>query len=227
MITEKFQYTQLKRKSVEGKRLYTTPEGIAVPSVTTILDKTKSEEKRLALANWKKRVGEVKAQEIVTEASGRGTRMHKYLEDYCIDGDLKRQGSNPFSKQANDMAKVVIDEGMSNVSEVWGVEVPMYYPELYAGTTDCVGLYNGHPAIIDFKQTNKPKKDEWVDDYKTQLVAYALAHNEVYGTNIKHGVILMCSKDLQFQTWTITGEEFNLFTEHWWNRVQSYYQLTA
>ena len=227
MITEKFQYTQLKRKSVEGKRLYTTPEGIAVPSVTTILDKTKSEEKRLALANWKKRVGEVKAQEIVTEASGRGTRMHKYLEDYCIDGELKTPGSNPFSKQANDMAKVVIDEGMSNVSEVWGVEVPMYYPELYAGTTDCVGLYNGHPAIIDFKQTNKPKKDEWVDDYKTQLVAYALAHNEVYGTNIKHGVILMCSKDLQFQTWTITGEEFNLFTEHWWNRVQSYYQLTA
>ena len=227
MITEKFQYTQLKRKSVEGKRLYTTPEGIAVPSVTTILDKTKSEEKRLALANWKKRVGEEKAQEIVTEASGRGTRMHKYLEDYCIDGELKTPGSNPFSKQANDMAKVVIDEGMSNVSEVWGVEVPMYYPELYAGTTDCVGLYNGHPAIIDFKQTNKPKKDEWVDDYKTQLVAYALAHNEVYGTNIKHGVILMCSKDLQFQTWTITGEEFNLFTEHWWNRVQSYYQLTA
>jgi len=227
MITEKFQYTQLKRKSVEGKRLYTTPEGIAVPSVTTILDKTKSEEKRLALANWKKRVGEVKAQEIVTEASGRGTRMHKYLEDYCIDGELKTPGSNPFSKQANDMAQVVIDEGMSNVSEVWGVEVPMYYPELYAGTTDCVGLYNGHPAIIDFKQTNKPKKDEWVDDYKTQLVAYALAHNEVYGTNIKHGVILMCSKDLQFQTWTITGEEFNLFTEHWWNRVQSYYQLTA
>ena len=227
MITEKFQYTQLKRKSVEGKRLYTTPEGIAVPSVTTILDKTKREEKRLALANWKKRVGEVKAQEIVTEASGRGTRMHKYLEDYCIDGELKTPGSNPFSKQANDMAKVVIDEGMSNVSEVWGVEVPMYYPELYAGTTDCVGLYNGHPAIIDFKQTKKPKKDEWVDDYKTQLVAYALAHNEVYGTNIKHGVILMCSKDLQFQTWTITGEEFNLFTEHWWNRVQSYYQLTA
>ena len=153
--------------------------------------------------------------------------MHKYLEDYCIDGELKTPGSNPFSKQANDMAQVVIDEGMSNVSEVWGVEVPMYYPELYAGTTDCVGLYNGHPAIIDFKQTNKPKKDEWVDDYKTQLVAYALAHNEVYGTNIKHGVILMCSKDLQFQTWTITGEEFNLFTEHWWNRVQSYYQLTA
>lgn len=227
MITEKFNYTQLKRASVDGKRLYTTPNGTAVPSVTTILDKTKSEEKRLALANWKKRVGEAKAQEIVTEAAGRGTRMHKYLENYCIEGELKNPGSNPFSKQANDMAKVVIEEGMCNMSEIWGTEVPMYFPELYAGTTDAVGLYNNEPSIIDFKQTNKPKKDEWVDDYKTQLVAYALAHNEVYGTNIKQGVILMCSKDLLFQRWVIKGTEFELFTEHWLNRVQSYYRLTA
>ena len=227
MITEKFNYTQLKRASVDGKRLYTTPNGTAVPSVTTILDKTKSEEKRLALANWKKRVGEAKAQEIVTEAAGRGTRMHKYLENYCIEGELKNPGSNPFSKQANDMAKVVIEEGMCDMSEIWGTEVPMYFPELYAGTTDAVGLYNNEPSIIDFKQTNKPKKDEWVDDYKTQLVAYALAHNEVYGTNIKQGVILMCSKDLLFQRWVIKGEEFELFTEHWLNRVQTYYRLTA
>ena len=227
MITEKFNYTQLKRASVDGKRLYTTPNGTAVPSVTTILDKTKSEEKRLALANWKKRVGKAKAQEIVTEAAGRGTRMHKYLENYCIEGELRDPGSNPFSKQANDMAKVVIEEGMCDMSEIWGTEVPMYFPELYAGTTDAVGLYNNEPSIIDFKQTNKPKKDEWVDDYKTQLVAYALAHNEVYGTNIKQGVILMCSKDLLFQRWIIKGEEFELFTEHWLNRVQTYYRQLA
>ena len=227
MITEKFQYTQLKRASVEGKRLYTTPDGKALPSVTTILDKTKSEEKRLALANWKKRVGEEQAQAIVTEASSRGTRMHKYLENYCIEGELKDPGSNPWSKQANDMAKVVVEEGMCDVSEIWGTEVPMYFPELYAGTTDAVGVFNDEPSIIDFKQTNKPKKDEWVDDYKTQLVAYALAHNEVYGTNIKQGVILMCSKDLLFQKWVLKGEEFEVFTDHWLNRVQSYYRLTA
>jgi genome maintenance exonuclease 1 len=227
MITEKFQYTQLKRASVEGKRLYTTPDGKALPSVTTILDKTKSEEKKQALANWKKRVGEEQAQAIVTEASSRGTRMHKYLENYCIEGELKDPGSNPWSKQANDMAKVVVEEGMCDVSEIWGTEVPMYFPELYAGTTDAVGVFNDEPSIIDFKQTNKPKKDEWVDDYKTQLVAYALAHNEVYGTNIKQGVILMCSKDLEFQKWVLKGEEFEVFTDHWLNRVQSYYRLTA
>jgi genome maintenance exonuclease 1 len=227
MITEKFNYTQLKRASVEGRRLYTTPDGKAVPSVTTILDKTKSEEKRQALANWKKRVGDAKAQEIVTEAAGRGTRMHKYLEDYCIDSVLKEPGSNPFSQQANKMAQIIIDEGMCDMDEIWGTEVPMYFPELYAGTTDAVGSFNGQPSIIDFKQTNKPKKDEWVDDYKTQLVAYALAHNEVYGTNIKQGVILMCSKDFLFQKWVIKDEEFELFTEHWLNRVQTYYRQSA
>jgi hypothetical protein len=227
MITEKFNYTQLKRASVEGKRLYTTPDGKAVPSVTTILDKTKSEEKRQALANWKRRVGNAKAQEIVTEAAGRGTRMHKYLEDYCIDSELKTPGSNPFSQQANKMAQIIIDEGMCDMDEIWGTEVPMYFPELYAGTTDAVGSFNGQPSIIDFKQTNKPKKDEWVDDYKTQLVAYALAHNEVYGTNIKQGVILMCSKDFLFQKWVIKDEEFELFTEHWLNRVQTYYSQLA
>jgi len=227
MITEKFNYTQLKRASVEGKRLYTTPDGTAVPSVTTILDKTKSEEKRQALANWKRRVGDAKAQEIVTEAAGRGTRMHKYLEDYCIDSELKTPGSNPFSQQANKMAQIIIDEGMCDMDEIWGTEVPMYFPELYAGTTDAVGVFNGQPSIIDFKQTNKPKKDEWVDDYKTQLVAYALAHNEVYETNIKQGVILMCSKDFLFQKWVIKDEEFELFTEHWLNRVESYYRQSA
>ena len=153
--------------------------------------------------------------------------MHKYLENYCIEGELKDPGSNPWSKQANDMAKVVVEEGMCDVSEIWGTEVPMYFPELYAGTTDAVGVFNDEPSIIDFKQTNKPKKDEWVDDYKTQLVAYALAHNEVYGTNIKQGVILMCSKDLEFQKWVLKGEEFEVFTDHWLNRVQSYYRLTA
>ena len=153
--------------------------------------------------------------------------MHKYLEDYCVNDTLTTPGSNPYSQQAHKMAQVIVDKGMVNMDVCWGTEVPLYYPELYAGTTDAVGVYNGQPSIIDFKQTNKPKKEEWVDDYKLQLVAYANAHNEVYGSNIKQGVILMCSKDFGFQTWTLKGEEFDLFTEHWWNRVQAYYRLIA
>ena len=82
LLKERYNYTPLDRASVEGKRLYATPDGTKVPSVTTILEKTKPLEKVQALANWRKAVGEKKATEIVTEAANRGTRMHKYLEDY-------------------------------------------------------------------------------------------------------------------------------------------------
>ena len=234
MITEKYNYRALTRKQVDGKRLYSTPDGNAVPSVTTILDKTKSEEKKQALRNWKKRVGEAKAQEIVTEAAGRGTRMHKWLEDYCLTDVINPPGSNPFSQQSHRMAEVIIDQGLCNVNEYWGMEVPLYFPQIYAGTTDCVGLHNGTPAIMDFKQSNKPKKEEWIDDYKLQMCAYAEAHNEVYGSNIRKGVVLMCVKpdtnemgqiitEPVYQEFVIEGDDFDHWRKQWWMRVEQYY----
>ena len=112
---------------------------------------------------------------------------------------------------------------MCDVDEFWGVEVPLYFPKIYAGTTDCVGTYKGNPAIIDFKQTNKPKKTEWIQDYFLQLAAYSEAHNEVHGSEIKTGVILMCSADFKFQMWVLEGEEFENNVKTWWNRVEQYY----
>jgi hypothetical protein len=223
MITEKYDYYSLSRKNVNGRRMYSTPDGLAVPSVTTILDKTKPERDKQALLNWRKRVGEKKATEIVTEAAGRGTRMHKWLEDYVITGELGTPGSNPYSQQSHKMAEIVIEQGLSNANEYWGTEVPLYFPQVYAGTTDCVGVYNGKPAIIDFKQTNKPKKTEWIGDYFMQLCAYGEAHNEVHGTNIQQGVILMCSADFEFQTWTIKGNDFKKHSQNWWKRIGDYY----
>lgn len=225
MIINKYSYQPLKRQQVEGSRLYLTPEGHRVASVTTILDATKSAESRQALQNWRNRVGHQRAQEITTEAAGRGTRMHKYLEDYVRDGVLRQPGSNPYSQQSQQMADVVIREGLINVSEYWGLEVGLYYPELYAGTTDCVGVWRDQPAILDFKQTNKPKKREWIEDYFCQIAAYALAHNRVYNTDINTGVILMCSKDMQFQHWVIEGAEFEHYTQQWLNRVAEFYQI--
>ena len=149
---------------MNGKRLYATPDGRKLPSVTTILDRTKPQEKRLALENWKKRVGHEKAQQITTEAANRGTRMHTYLEHWIINGTQKERGSNPFSWPSHVMADTVIREGLCQVDEFWGTEVPLYFPGIYAGTTDCVGLHQGMPAIMDFKQTNKPKREEWIDD---------------------------------------------------------------
>jgi hypothetical protein len=227
LLIERYQYKPLSRDESQGRRLYSTPEGHKVPSVTTILDKTKPAEAREALARWKKSVGEKKAQEIVTEAANRGTRMHKFLEDYVKQGDINDPGTNPFSQQSHKMASIVIAEGMKNVTEVWGSEVPLYFPELYAGTTDCCGVHLGDEAILDFKQTNKPKKLEYISDYFLQLTAYALAHNEVHGTNIRKGVILMCSKDYEYQEFILEPKDFDMWTERWCQRVEEYYKLNG
>jgi genome maintenance exonuclease 1 len=224
LLISKYTYTKLSRDESSGKRLYATPDGSKVPSVTTILDKTKPAEAKEALARWKKSVGEKKAQEIVTEAASRGTRMHTYLEDYIKGETLKESVTNPFAQQSLDMAKIVIDKGFPKISEVWGSEVPLYFPGLYAGTTDCCGIHDGDESILDFKQTNKPKKLEWIGDYFLQLTAYAMAHNEVHGTNIRKGVILMCSKDYDYQEFIMEPKDFDYWTEEWCKRVEQYYK---
>jgi len=231
MLIQKYNYTPILRESVEGKRLYATPGGNKVASVTTILDKTRPREKVEALQNWRKSVGEAKAQEITTEAANRGTRMHKWLEDYVKnDREMGEPGTNPFSQQSYRMAQSIVDNGLVHVNEMWGIEVPLYVEGLYAGTTDACGVYKSKPAIIDYKQTNKPKKTEWIEDYFLQLCAYGAAHNETHGTDIKQGVILMAvapkpEEDVQFQTWTVEGHEWDLWTEKWLQRVEQYYKL--
>ena len=226
LIIDKFNYAPISRKQVDGKRLYETPDGNAVASVTTILDRTKPEESKQALANWRKRVGHAKAQEITTEAAGVGTRMHTYLEKYIETGEWPTPGSNPFAQQAHSMAKVIKDNVMDDV-EVWGSEVALYMPNMYAGTTDLVGTYKGQPAIMDFKQTNKPKKVEWVVDYFLQLTAYAEAHNEIYGTNIREGHVFMCSRAGEYQQFDVWPDEYEEWRQEWYNRVYTYYEKYA
>jgi len=223
LIVEKYDYQPISRKQVEGKRLYATPDGNAVASVTTILDATKDKSHLIA---WRKRVGEKKAQEIVTEASSVGTRMHKYLEDYVETGEWPTPGSNPYAQQAHGMAKVIKDQVMDDV-EVWGSEVNLYMPQMYAGTTDLVGTYKGQPAIMDFKQTNRPKKLEWVVDYFLQLTAYAEAHNEIYGTEIRQGHVFMCSRAGEYQQFDIWPDEYDEWRTEWYNRVYQFYEQQA
>jgi len=223
---------------VEGKRFYATQDGQKLPSVTTILDKTKPQEKVEALNQWRRRVGHEKAQQIVTEAANRGTRMHTYLEQYVKTGQISERGSNPFSWPSHAMAETVIREGLKNVEEFWGIEVPLYFPSIYAGTTDGAGIHLGHQSILDYKQTNKPKRREWIEDYFMQLAAYAEAHNEVYGTDIRKGVVLMCVKpetDAQgqlisapkYQEFVLEGAEFAHYRDQWWKRVEQYYVLNT
>jgi genome maintenance exonuclease 1 len=234
MLVNKFQYIKLSRDTLDGSRVYITPDGKKIASVTTILDKTKSAETIDSLKQWRKRVGESQALQITTEASSRGTRMHTYLENYINGQSLKDTVSNPYANQSLVMAKKVIEQGFGKIDEIWGTEVSLYYPGIYAGTTDCVGLHQGQETILDFKQTNKPKKQEWIQDYFLQLVAYALAHNSLYKTNIQRGVILMCSKpdeittnnwsDPTYQEFLIEGTDFNFWANRWWDRVEEYYR---
>lgn len=228
MLIEKFNYTPVSRTTVDGKRHYCLPDGSKVPSVTTILDATKPDEKRQILADWRRRVGAAQAQQISTEASSRGTRMHKWLETYVKEGSMGLPGTNPFSVQSHSMANIIVFEGLANnVSEFWGVEVPVYYSGLYAGTTDCIGVWRDSPAIMDFKQTNKVKKKEWIDDYFIQLAAYAMAHNHTYQTDIKTGVILMCSASEPhiYQQFVIENTEFEHWTDQWLRRLEQYYTM--
>ena len=220
LLTQRYNYQEIERKSVEGRRLYATPDGHKVPSVTTILDATKDKSHLIA---WKKRVGEQKAKEITTEAAGVGTRMHKYLEDYVEKDIWAEPGSNPYAQQAHKMARQIKENALTHVDEIWGSEVNLYMPQMYAGTTDLVGQYKGNPAIMDFKQTNKPKKPEWVFDYFLQLVAYAEAHNEIYNTNIKEGHVFMCSRDLQYQQFDIWPDEYDDWRKEWYDRLYRYY----
>ena len=150
--------------------------------------------------------------------------MHKYLEDYIEFGEWPTAGSNPYAKQAHMMATKIKVHAMDDIDEIWGSEVPLYVPNIYAGTTDLVGVYKGNPCIMDFKQTNKPKKLEWVEDYFLQLTAYAIAHNEVHGTNIREGHIFMCSRAGEYQQFDLWPDEFAEWEQEWWNRCRQYYE---
>jgi genome maintenance exonuclease 1 len=210
------------RSLVKDERHYEVGSS-KLPSVTTILAATQSDEKRASLEAWKNKVGGIEAERIKNTAATRGTAMHSYLEMH-LNGenllDLTIEGL-----AARSMAQTIIDKGLTELHEIWGNEVVLYYPELYAGQTDLCGVYQGRDSIIDFKQSNKPKKDEWIEDYKLQLAAYATAHDCIYGTKIEQGVILMCTPDNFFQRFIINGAQFREYKWKWLDKVDHYYWL--
>jgi len=219
---KKFIYPTSTRALIDGKRHYDVGTNEKLPSVTTILQATQSEEKRKKLAEWRKRMGVQYADRVKDIAALRGTSMHSYLEGYIKD--QRHLDLTSIGQEAGRMAKKVIESGLGDLEEVWGTEVTLYYPGLYAGATDVVGIYDGRESIIDFKQTNKPKQREWIGDYFTQLAAYAMAHNHVYDTQIQQGVILMCSKDGFFQKFVVSDKEFKEYKYTFLEKVDQYYK---
>ena len=215
-ITQKYNYADLKRQDGDT-RLYLTPDGESLPSVTTILGKTKD---KTFLKKWRQKVGEKKAEQIIKDSAQIGTALHLYIERF-VNGEQYKDLTK-IGIQAEKMAKKIIDESFKDLTEIWGSEVHLYYPGRYAGTTDMIGVYKGRPTIIDFKQTNRPKKREWVQDYLMQLSAYAVAHNKLFNTEIDQGVVLMCSRDLTFQRFELLGENFTRATDAFMKKLDLY-----
>jgi len=221
---KRFIYPKSSRSLIDGKRHYDIDGGEQqkLPSVTTILSATQSEEKRKSLADWKARLGDTAADRVRDTAAMRGTAMHTYLDAY-IRGTGHRDLTS-VGQEAEPMAKKIISDGLPDLNEIWGSEVTLYYPDLYAGATDIVGIYNGRESIIDFKQTNKPKRREWIEDYFIQIGAYAMAHNYIYRTKIQSGIILMCSKDGFFQKFEVSDKEFVGHQHAFLKKVDQYYK---
>ncbi len=216
-----YHYPPSTRSTTDGLRTYDVGNE-KLPSVTTILGKTKSPEAQESIARWQAKVGKEQATRIKEQAAARGTNLHMHLEKHILgEGHLDL---TPEGKIAKAMSDTIISKGFNDLQEIWGSEVVIHYPGLYAGATDLVGVYDYEDSIIDFKQSNKPKRKEWIDDYFMQLGAYAMAHNYVYQTQITQGVILMCTPDNYFQKFQIKGKEFIKYQHQFLERVNKYYE---
>ena len=215
-IIKKYNYAELKRQDGDS-RLYLTPDGESLPSVTTILNKTKD---KSFLKQWRAKVGEANAEKIIRDSGQIGTALHLYIER-LVNGE-KYKDLTKIGIQAEKMAKKIVKEAFKDITEIWGSEVHLYNPGKYAGTADMIAMYKGRPSIIDFKQTNRPKKREWIQDYLMQLAAYAQAHNALFNTEIDQGVVLMCSRDLTFQRFELTGEKFTRAADAFMKKLDLY-----
>jgi len=214
---EKYKYANATRTEDHGSRTYDIL-GAKLPSVTTILAQTKDQS---YLDRWKAKVGHEEAERIKNLSSKRGTSMHKFIEKHITGAgydDLTEIG-----QQAKPMAQKIIDIGLTPITEYYGSEVSLYYPGLYAGSTDLVCIHNGKETIADFKQANKPKREDWIEDYFLQIGAYAMAHDYVHGSNIEQGVIMICTPDLYYQEFKFDGEMMQKYRHQFLQRLSQYY----
>ena len=221
MMKKSDRYSYVKGTQImdHGSRIYDV-NGYRLPSVTTILGRTKDQK---FLKDWKAKVGEQEAERIKNVSSSRGTAMHKFLEHHITGvgyDDLTALG-----QEAKAMAGKVIEIGLAPVEEYFGSEVTLYYPGLYAGSTDLVCLHNGRETVVDFKQANRPKKKEWIEDYYLQIAAYAMAHDYVHESKIEQGVIMVCTPDLYYQEFKVEGPELRRYKHEFLKRLDNYHDL--
>jgi ATP-dependent exoDNAse (exonuclease V) beta subunit len=184
-------YKELESYSFENMRMYKTPSGESLPSITTILGKTMSEEKQKSLANWYDSMGQAKAKAYTQKAANKGSNVHLLAERFLRGDDLQLNKFPPADVNVFNAIKIKL-RGITTKA----LEIPLFSETLgVAGRCDCIGEYKGELSIIDFKTSNRDKSDAQIYDYKLQITFYALACNEMFDTNISQGVILMSSGD--------------------------------
>ena len=214
---EKYNYVKVSRSTEHGTRHYNV-DGTKLPSVTAILDKTKD---KSFLDKWRAKVGDEEAERIKNHSSKRGTSMHKFIEKHITGAGY--DDLTTIGQEARPMAQKIIDVGLTPISEYYGSEISLYYPGLFAGSTDLVCIHNGKETIVDFKQANRPKREDWIQDYFLQIGAYAMAHDYVHGSNIEQGVIMVCTPDLYFQEFRFEGEQMREYRHEFLARLNQYY----
>lgn len=215
----KYVYKKIERIDRSSGRVYRTEhDAMPIPSVTTILDGTKD---KTSLKSWENQVGKEEADRIRNDAATVGTHMHNVIERLLLNRPLEVPRTWLHVKGYR-MGHQLIEHFFPHVDEVWGTEISLWVPNIYAGTSDCIGVYKGKPCIIDFKQTNKPKRREWVEDYFMQLAAYAEAHDRLHGTKTDQGVIMMMSQAGEPQEFITVGREFDDYKAKWWRRVEAF-----
>ena len=217
--SDRYSYVRGTQIEDHGSRIYDV-NGYRLPSVTTVLGRTKDQQ---FLKDWIAKKGEAEAERIKNVSSSRGTAMHKFLEHH-ITG-VGYDDLTAIGQEAKAMAGKVIEIGLAPVEEYFGSEVTLYYPGLYAGSTDLVCLHNGRETVVDFKQANRPKKKEWIEDYYLQIAAYAMAHDYVHNSNIEQGVIMVCTPDLYYQEFKVEGPELRRYKHQFLKRLDMYHDL--
>jgi hypothetical protein len=227
-INKRFNYPELTAITYPtGGRVYQTPTGNSVPSVTTILSNTLPKE---ALVAWRQKVGDEEADRITAEACRIGTTMHDRLEGYVSNYIQGRPNIPPEDEEdllAYKMADNLRRFALVDLDEIWGIEEALFCEDLYAGRTDLIGVYKGKSAIIDYKSTKKPKKSEWVEGYKMQLAAYNLCHLSMFNERMDTGVIMMAVRppySVPVQMFVLQKDEMLYWEGRWVEAVQKFYE---
>lgn len=177
-------------EEIGGKRHYVSPNGIKLPSMTTVLGHFK----KAQIIEWRNRVGSKTADAISNRASVRGTKFHSLLESYLKNEQNILEDVMPDMRQAFSDIRSTVDK----IDNIHYIEAPLYSEVLgVAGRTDVIAEFDQVPSIIDFKTSRREKKEEWIENYFEQGTGYSLMYEELTGTQINQIVIIISVDGLE------------------------------